>query len=628
MALNQHFEAVLWYNKQVIKRRVQSMKSLEDMTREELIKAYIEREKELCSKIESKHKQQQKLVEHKQKLADENKKLNADKNKLNNKVKKLGNEIKERKQELIEKNEYIKLLENVIYSSQRNKVPEFNQGPTLFSLLEDSEMTPEIKELIKEDDKQETKVTAYTRKKRAKKESHINYEHLKQDVVVVKTPEGFDICDKCGTKMEIKKYIERKELVYKPASLVMRIYRMPVYECKECQCSNIEGKSSYKTVAGSNPLIKGSVASASLVAHIMDMKFLKGLPLYAQEKAFLEHQLILPRQNMVNWLEKTAKMLNPLYNLMKKDLLSMDVIHSDETPTVTLKEEKSKNAYMWVLRSNKYDDQIVLYHYAPSRAKEVITNLIGSYNKYVVSDAYSVYDSLEGVTNVFCHVHAFRYIRDALEVLPKGADKTKTPEYKSYRYYQKVFDENKKIEKEALDKYEKDNEKIIKYIEKQRNNRVKPLYTKFLEYLKTESCKMEVMIKPTYMKAVNYILNHEKEFMEVFNYGKLPLDNSAAERVIRPFAVNKHRCRFYVSPEGAGGAAVIYSILLTAQENKLSGYMYMKYILEILPNIDLENEVELRKLLPYNKELPSYLRQLTKNEIQKLLKDKPASNNK
>lgn len=593
------------------KRRIQSVKAIENMTREELINAYIKREKELCAKIESKYKKEQELVEAKQRLSENNKKLNI-------KVEALQNEIIERKQELIEKNEYIKLLENARYSSQRNNVAEFNDGPTLFSLL--GEITQELQEI-----EEDTEEITYTRKKPKKKQGHLNYDHLLQEIITVPTPDGFDICDICGSNMEIKKYNERKELVYTPASLILRIYRTPVYECRECQSINDEGKSSYKAVPGVKPLISGSLASPSIVAHIMDMKYLKGLPFEAQEKAFLEHQLILPKQNMVNWLIKVSEMLKPLYNLMKKDLLAMDVIHCDETPTRTLNEEVNKNAYMWVLRSNQYDVPIIIYHYAPSRAKKVITDIIGDYSDYMVSDAYAVYDSLENVTNVFCHVHAFRYIRDALEVLPKNSDNTRTQEYKSYRYYQKVLDINKRIEKEARKKYGKDHKKVFEYIKNQRNKRVKPLYVKFLEYLKTESSKVEVMVKPTYMKAVNYILNHDKEFMEVFNYGKLPMNNSSAERIIRPFAINKHRCRFYVSPNGANSAAIIYSMMLSAQENKLTAYMYMEYVLERLPNIRPDNEEELRKLLPYYSELPSYLNQLSKSEIKKLLKQGTAS---
>lgn len=42
--------------------------------------------------------------------------------------------------------------------------------------------------------------------------------------------------------------------------------------------------------------------------------------------------------------------------------------------------------------------------------------------------------------------------------------------------------------------------------------------------------------------------------------------------------------------------------------------MYMTYVLERLPGIDPSDEDEIRKLLPYNKQLPTYLRQLTAQE--------------
>lgn len=222
------------------------MNPIENMTREELIEAYVKREKELCEKIESKYKNEQALVSEKKLLSEEN-------NKLNKKVDALKCEVIERRQELVEKNEYIKLLENARYSSQRNSIPEFNNGSTLFSLIDDEEMTTELKELKEDEAEMKSEEITYIRKKPNRKECHLNYDHLKQEVINVPAPEGFDICDICGSSMELKKYNERKELVYTPASLVVRIYRTPVYECKKCQSDNADGKSTYKSVSGVKP---------------------------------------------------------------------------------------------------------------------------------------------------------------------------------------------------------------------------------------------------------------------------------------------------------------------------------------------------------------------------------------
>ncbi|MCD7894571.1 MAG: hypothetical protein LUG60_12865 [Erysipelotrichaceae bacterium] len=48
--------------------------------------------------------------------------------------------------------------------------------------------------------------------------------------------------------------------------------------------------------------------------------------------------------------------------------------------------------------------------------------------------------------------------------------------------------------------------------------------------------------------------------------------------------------------------------------------MYFTYILERLANMDLTNEAELRKLLPYSDTLPESTKIMSKKEIDRLLK--------
>lgn len=44
--------------------------------------------------------------------------------------------------------------------------------------------------------------------------------------------------------------------------------------------------------------------------------------------------------------------------------------------------------------------------------------------------------------------------------------------------------------------------------------------------------------------------------------------------------------------------------------------MYFTHLFENLPKLDLTNKEELRKYLPYSRELPSYIRILSKSEIK------------
>lgn len=45
----------------------------------------------------------------------------------------------------------------------------------------------------------------------------------------------------------------------------------------------------------------------------------------------------------------------------------------------------------------------------------------------------------------------------------------------------------------------------------------------------------------------------------------------------------------------------------------------LTYLFENLPKLDLINKEELRKYVPYSRELPSYIRTLSKSEIKAIL---------
>ena len=65
---------------------------------------------------------------------------------------------------------------------------------------------------------------------------------------------------------------------------------------------------------------------------------------------------------------------------------------------------------------------------------------------------------------------------------------------------------------------------------------------------------------------------------------------------------------------------MIYSLVITAIENKVNPYMYFQYILERIKDMDINDHEALKELLPYSKSLPEYTKILSKQEIKKILK--------
>lgn len=49
--------------------------------------------------------------------------------------------------------------------------------------------------------------------------------------------------------------------------------------------------------------------------------------------------------------------------------------------------------------------------------------------------------------------------------------------------------------------------------------------------------------------------------------------------------------------------------------------MYFTHLFENLPKLDLKNKEELRMYLPYSRELPIYIRTLSKSEIKVILNE-------
>lgn len=69
--------------------------------------------------------------------------------------------------------------------------------------------------------------------------------------------------------------------------------------------------------------------------------------------------------------------------------------------------------------------------------------------------------------------------------------------------------------------------------------------------------------------------------------------------MIRSLTIGRKNWLFMNTSRGARSSAVIYSLVNSAKLNKLKPFNYFNYILEILPNIDIDDDEELEKLMPY-----------------------------
>ena len=582
-----------------------TVRDINDLTKEELIALYFKQQdihkKEMAAKDQTIEEQGKKIKEQDKLLTEVSDQLAG----ANRNV-----EI------LLER---CKLLIAAKYQSQRKA--EVSKGWVQLSLFNDAEEEALKAQEEEKDAESEITVKEHKRKKTKKKET--NFDDLEHVVETLEPTEEDRICPKCGGIRKIKSYEEFEELVYVPAKYYVRVTRVPVMECEQCQSRNQEGKSSYQLACADRRLkvIPGSYASPELLAHIITQKYDVGVPLYALEGIFKRDGIFLSREVLSYWICYIKRYLEPLYLLMHRDLLSHYLIHADETHTQVIKEPDrvaTTTSFMWVFRTGANDTPIVLYVYSPSRSGEIPEMVLDGWSGLLETDAYTGYNKVAGAIRCLCNVHALRKFKDAYKLLPKDTSlRNGSDEAKAVNKYQYIFNIEHKIQKEA-DKRHLSGDQLYEYVRKQRQKRIRPVFDEFLVWLNKKKPLNEG--KNTMTNAINYVLNNQEGLMRFIDFGEAPISNQITEQSIRPFVVIRNRCKFHFGMAGADVSAMLYSLMITARQNGRHPYGYFEYILEKLPSMDLTNEEELRKLLPYSDELPVWTKILNQREIKDILK--------
>jgi transposase len=237
---------------------------------------------------------------------------------------------------------------------------------------------------------------AYKRKKRVGKRKD-DLTGLPVERVNYELPESERICPECGELMRDIGVNIRDELKIIPAQIVHVEHAAHSYACGNCE--NSADHTPIVKAAAPRPLISGSLASPSAVAHIATQKYVNGMPLYRIEKGFTYDGAALSRQTMANWLIYCAQnYLIAIYSLLAAYLLKEDIAHSDDT-TVQVLHEPGRSATSksceWLYRTGSRSTRhIVIYEYQETRNQEHPRTFLKGFRGFLNCDAYQGYHNL------------------------------------------------------------------------------------------------------------------------------------------------------------------------------------------------------------------------------------------
>ena len=141
----------------------------------------------------------------------------------------------------------------------------------------------------------------------------------------------------------------------------------------------------------------------------------------------------------------------------------------------------------------------------------------------------------------------------------------------------------------------------------ERQKQSKPLLDALFEWL--HSLEDAVDRSSKIGEAVLYMINQEQYLRRYLDDGHLSIDNTAAERAIKNFAVGRRNWLFSKSIKGAEASATVYSITETAILNGLKPYNYLTHILEKMKDLaPFPTKEDILPLLPWSETIPENYR--------------------
>lgn len=345
--------------------------------------------------------------------------------------------------------------------------------------------------------------------------------------------------------------------------------------------------------------IPGSMAGASLLAHVLVSKFDDHLPLYRLNEIFARMGADIPDSTLVDWCGRAMKVLQPLTERIDAAMMASDLLHADDTPIRVLdrglrdkglgKGVKKGRIWAYVRDQRPWAGTAppgVVYHFAPDWKEDHVRHHLRKTSGILQADGYKGYAKLYAsgsdgparFREAACWAHLRRDFHDVWTT-------TKS-----------------EIAREALDQigalYDIERDIAGQHAARRltaRQRLSKPKVEAFFAW--SEAQLPRIPGKGDLARAFRYGLSRIPSFSLFLEDGRVGIDNNPAERALRPIGIGRKNWLFAGADTGAETLARAMTIIETA---KMNGLDPQAYLADILSRIHDHKINRLDELLPWN----------------------------
>jgi transposase len=385
----------------------------------------------------------------------------------------------------------------------------------------------------------------------------------------------------CPTSGQERKRIGQEvttEYDYLPAKLIIHEIVRPKYgSCEKPCCQGV-------TIAALPPrLVPQSKLGLGLAVYLLLSRFDDHVAYYTLERIFRERfGAMIPRQQMVQWVEKVAHLLLAIYRLIWEELKAGDYLQIDESPVKVLDPEvkgKAAQGYLWFYsRPGGY----VFLEFHQSRGRDGPRERLRGFRGTMQTDGYDLYDALRKeqpstLKRIGCVSHARR---------------------KFYKALQESCSEALWFIGQMRQLYQLERELKDCSPEQRRKGRLQKAPAIWLAIKRrAEAIRADprVLPKSTLGNAARYLLNEYTALVGYLRDGQFEIDSNLVENDVRPSAVGKKRWLFIGHPDAGWRSAVIYTLIQSCRRYAINPQEYLTDVLGRLPSMTAS---QVRELLP------------------------------
>jgi transposase len=362
-----------------------------------------------------------------------------------------------------------------------------------------------------------------------------------------KLPEAERRCPTCaGELTEMRdQHEESEEITVVQRRFELVTHRRQKYRCR-CEVTVV-------TAPGPPKLIPGGRYSVDFAVEVAASKYLEHLPLERQVRSMAREGLQVDSQTLWDQLDALARHHQGTYEALGQHVLAEPLVHADETWWPLLDRRPSKRWWVWSVASARG----VAYRIQPSRSADAAGQLLGGYQGVVMADGYGAYAALAraapGVSLAHCWSHVRRKFVEVQEFY-------RGPCEEILRLIGELF----AIERGLPAVHHLAGEvrdEALRAIGDIRATQSRRIVDQIRAWAYAQRCTPESGLR----KAIDYILGLWGGLTRFLDDPRVPLTNNLAERELRTVVVGRKNHYGSKSRRGTEVAAILYSLLETAQ---------------------------------------------------------------